>query len=245
MKSHTPAGAESVAAVWPLLYRRCSLRELLQAKRLQWDYPNTTALTTHAQNGNFKPEPWKAEDFHSYIHSAFGKILLCLFLLLFFISLFLSILLFLFLENPPSGSLSLYLPSPSLHIPLSYSFCPYSPDSPPHPSPPPRCTAVQRQISVLVPVRQRHGKLHAKTQSANVDKGGGVRTSVHTKHQTHLNHKMKWLTSAKLENVFLPWEVGMLQMLRWHAEWQASSMPEDSIYLRLCLCKSVTWFTSI
>ena len=66
------------------------------------------------------------------------------------------------------------------------------------------CTAVQRQISVLVPVRQRHGKLHAKTQSANADKGGGVRTSVHTKHQTHLNHKMKWLTSAELENIFLP-----------------------------------------
>lgn len=67
-----------------------------------------------------------------------------------------------------------------------------------------RCTAVQRQISVLVPVRQRHGKLHAKTQSANADKGGGVWTSVHTKHQTHLNHKMKWLTSAELENIFLP-----------------------------------------
>lgn len=52
-------------------------------------------------------------------------------------------------------------------------------------------TAVQRQISVFVPVRQKRGKPHAKTQSANADKGGGIRTSVHTKHQTHLNHKMK------------------------------------------------------
>lgn len=43
------------------------------------------------------------------------------------------------------------------------------------------CTAVQMQISVFVPVRQRHGKLHAKTQSANADEGGGVWTSVHTK----------------------------------------------------------------
>lgn len=65
-------------------------------------------------------------------------------------------------------------------------------------------TAVQRQISVFVPVRQKRGKPHAKTQSANADKGGGIRTSVHTKHQTHLNHKMKWLTSAELENIFLP-----------------------------------------
>ena len=66
------------------------------------------------------------------------------------------------------------------------------------------CTAVQRQISVFVPVRQKRGKPHAKTQSANADRGGGIRTSVHTKHQTHLNHKMKWLTSAELENIFLP-----------------------------------------
>lgn len=132
-------------------------------------------------------------DFHHYLHSEFS--LLCFSPFLSFFCLFLSILLILFRENPPLWlPLALSLLSISFLIPLSYSFCPCSPDSPPTTSPilpPPHCTAVQRQISVLVPVRQRHGKLHAKTQSANVDKGGGVRTSVHTKHQTHLNHKMK------------------------------------------------------
>lgn len=107
------------------------------------------------------------------------------------------------LGHPLALPLTLLLSISPLHLFLHpfqpssiYPFCPCSP--------PPCCTAVQRQISVLVPVRERHGKLHAKTQSANVDKGGGVWTSVHTKHQTHLNHKMKWLTSAELENIFLP-----------------------------------------
>lgn len=110
------------------------------------------------------------------------------------------------LAFPHTPILSVFPPSFSLSLPafLHLSFLPLLPCFFPLLPPPLCCTAVQWQISALVPVRERHGKLHAKTQSANVDKGGGVRTSVHTKHQTHLNHKMKWLTSAELENIFLP-----------------------------------------
>lgn len=123
----------------------------------------------------------------------------------FFSSLFPSIPLATCLAHPPSPPSpflysSLLLFSSLLHCALALCFFLIS-------SPPSffcHRTAVQRQISVFVPVRQKHGELHAKTQSANADKGGGIQTSVHTKHQTHLNHKMKWLTSAELENIFLP-----------------------------------------
>lgn len=185
--------------------------ERLQAKKPRRDYLRATALTTHTISHTHKLCALSVLVSHnsftlSFIVFPFS--LLPVFPLLCPLpsaSICFSSICFLSqqhpLSRPPSGSLShpptLHLSSPFFPLhpfqPFSiFTFCPCSLAFFPLSSLLLcRCTAVQRQISVLVPVRQRHGKLHAKTQSANADKGGGVRTSVHTKHQTHLNHKMK------------------------------------------------------
>lgn len=216
---HTPASTHMLLEQKVCHYSvTLTVLQVLQAREPLRDYLRATALATHRHrhtDANFVPLVLLAKRLqystclflNKYFtfsrHISFVSfLLLCSHLFFFSSSLYLTIILALgcpvaphlthfpsispvHLCLPPSEPFTIYL---FLYIfcilPSLSCFFPLLP-------PPPCCTAVQRQISVLVPVRQRHGKLHAKTQSANADKGGGVRTSVHTKHQTHLNHKMK------------------------------------------------------
>lgn len=88
-----------------------------------------------------------------------------------------------------SASFLLYLSSPSLSSFLSALLSALAFSAPPPPSLPPLCcTAVQRQISVLVPVRQRHASCMLKPNQLMLIKEAGYG------HLFTQNTKLIWIT---------------------------------------------------